>query len=283
VITASAGVAFFQWRSYRTEPQMVNHRVVDERAVDESGAIFSSAAALSPGQMVYESMADDRFVLRAAGPSGSRIFEFDGHAFHPSVPLAGEPVYFELLAGGRSQISRYRDSSRTLELIPDAEGIEPAISADGTKLAFVSSGSLVLLENGVRSLLAGGKGALEVSGPTFFRDGRRIVFTEGRPGKRTIRSLAISGGVQQTLIEGGDCFEPAVSPNGSFLAFSCSGGGGTQVWLLDLKSRIRRQLTHGSCNNTFPAWDPDSGSVVFASDCNRGVELPALYRAVIGQ
>jgi hypothetical protein len=277
VIAASAGDAFLQWRTYRTEPQIVNQRVLAE-----PGSVFSSAAALSPGQIVYESMAEDRFVLRA---SGSRIFEFEGHALHPSVPRSGEPVYFELLAGGHSRISMVRDSSQTPESVAgaDLDGIEPAISPDGTKLAFVSRGSLVVIEGGVRSVLASGA----VSSPGFFPDNRRIAFAQGPTGNRGIRSATLAGNEHgdepRTLVEGGDCFEPAVSPDGSSLAFSCSGSGGSQVWLLDLKTGVRRQITHGDCNNTFPAWDPDSSSVVFSSDCNRGVELPSLYRAEIRQ
>jgi Tol biopolymer transport system component len=221
-------------------------------------------------------------VLRA---SGSRIFEFEGHALHPSVPRSGEPVYFELLAGGHSRISMVRDSSQTPESVAgaDLDGIEPAISPDGTKLAFVSRGSLVVIEGGVRSVLASGA----VSSPGFFPDNRRIAFAQGPTGNRGIRSATLAGNEHgdepRTLVEGGDCFEPAVSPDGSSLAFSCSGSGGSQVWLLDLKTGVRRQITHGDCNNTVPAWDPDSSSVVFSSDCNRGVELPSLYRAEIRQ
>ncbi len=253
VIAASVGDAFLQWRSYRTEPEVVSQHVLAE-----AGAIFSSAAALSPAQIVYESMSEDRFVLRASGSAGSRTLKFEGHALHPSVPRAGEPIYFELLAGGHSHISMIRDSSQTLESVAgaDLDGIEPAISPDGTKLAFVSRGSLVVLDGGVRSVLAGGEASGEVSGPAFFPDSRRIAFAEGPPGNRSIRSAAATGDEPQTLVEGGDCFEPAISPDGSTLAFSCSGSGGSQLWLLDLKTGIRRQINHGACNNTFPAWIP---------------------------
>jgi Tol biopolymer transport system component len=251
--------------------------------VVEPGAIFSSAAALSRAATIYEFMTQDRFVLRSSGPAGLRTFEFEGHAFHPSVPLDGEPVYFELLAGGHSHISLYRDSTKTLEPVAgaDLDAIEPAVSPDGTKLAFVSGGSLVLLEGGVRSVVAGGRVAEEVSSPAFFPDGRRIAFAEGPSGSRRIRSVAVSGREPQTLSEGGDCFEPAVAPDGSVVAFTCSSNGGSQVWLLDLRTGSRRQITHGACNNTYPAWDSDSRAVVFSSDCNRGVELPALFRAAI--
>jgi Tol biopolymer transport system component len=279
VVAVSAGVAYFQWSSYQREPQIANrHAVVDP------GALFSSAAALSEARMIYESIGHDRFVLRASEPAGLRTFEFEGPAFHPSSPLAGEPVYFELLTGGHSRISAYRDSTKTLESVAgaDLDAIEPVVSPDGTKLAFVSKGgSLVLLDQGVRSVLAGGDVAGEVSGPAFFRDGRHIVFAEGPSGHRAIRSVASSGNERRTLFEGGDCFEPAVAPDGSSLAFSCTGDGGSQVWLLDLKTGMRRRITQGACNNTYPAWDPDSRAVVFASDCNRGVELPALFRATL--
>jgi len=278
VVALSAGDAYRQWVFYRMEPQMVNRH-----AVVEPGALFSSAAALSSDAMIYESIAQDRFVLRSAGRAGARTFGFEGYAFHPSLPLAGGPVYFELLAGGHSQISEYRESTKSVAPLvgADPDAIEPAISPDGTKLAFVSRGSLITLEGSVRSMVVGGDAAGEVSGPAFFPDGLHLVFSQGQAGRRDIRSVAVSGGDRNTLIEGGDCFEPAVAPDGTSLAFSCSGGGGSQIWLLDLKSGGRRVITHGACNNTYPAWDPDSRSVVFSSDCNRGVELPALYRATI--
>jgi hypothetical protein len=259
VIAASAGEAYFQWNSYRTEPTMLYPHALVQR-----GAIFSSAAALGPDRMVYESMAEDRFVLR----DDSKTFKFEGHAFHPAVPLSGEPIYFELLAGGRSQIVAYPGSAETIEL----NATEPAISPDGTRLAYVSQGSLVVRQNGIRL-------GSDVTGPAFFPDGQHIAYTEGPPGNREIHSIALAGTDQQSLTKAGDCFEPAVAPNGSSIAFACSGGGGTQVWLLDLKTGNRRQITQGACNNTNPAWAPDASSVVFASDCNRGVELPALLRA----
>src|SRR6202012_1614101 len=106
--------------------------------------------AVSAGRVVYESMARDRFVLRSASAAGLRTFPFEGHAFHPSLPASGEPVYFELLSGGHSQIYAYRDSSKTLEPVSgaDLDAFEPAVSPDGGKLAFVSGRSLVLLERG---------------------------------------------------------------------------------------------------------------------------------------
>ena len=150
------------------------------------------------------------------------------------------------------------------------DAIEPAISPDGTKLAYISHGALVVPQTGLRF-------GTEISGPAFFPDGQRIAYAEGPPGNRRI---AVSGDL---LIQEGDCFEPAVARDGSTVAFTCIGGGGSQIWLFNLKTRTRRQITHGACNNTHPAWASDSRSLVFSSDCNRGVELPSLLRATLAE
>ena len=255
-LTIAAGIsavaAGLRWNTYRTEPPQIA-----ELVAPRPGALFSSAPAVSHSGVIYESMERDFFNLR----SGELSWPMDGEAFHPSVPLSGSPVYFELVSHGQSQIAKLDP-----ELSIVARGaIEPAISPDGQALAYIAGGSLYLNGN----LLVQG----DVSDPAFFPDGRRIVFAQGFPGRRSIRAAGADGGVT-TLVEGGDNLQPAVSPDGRFLAYVHA----QQVWLRDLKSGAGRRLTSGACNNTWPAWDSDSRSVVFASDCSRGYGLPALYR-----
>ena len=76
--------------------------------------------------------------------------------------------------------------------------------------------------------------------------------------------------------------DTALSPDTTKLAF-VSGDklGNHQVWVRDLQSGKSRQVTQGFCNSDSPTWDPGSQFIVFASDCNRGYGLPALYRARI--
>ena len=152
---------------------------------------------------------------------------------------------------------------------------EPAISRDGRRLAFASNGLLYVREAGVISPVIPSHAA---SGPAFFPDGRQIAFAEGQPGRRSIRVVSVSGGQASTLTERGDCFAPAISPDGTLLAHVVSGTGNRQVWVQDLTSHASWPITSGACNNDAPAWDADSRTVVFASDCGRGLGLPALYR-----
>jgi hypothetical protein len=72
------------------------------------------------------------------------------------------------------------------------------------------------------------------------------------------------------------------SPDGKWVAFESTETGPRQIWLRDAASGTAQLLTGGNCNNTSPAWELDSQAIIFASDCGRGMGLPALYRARIG-
>lgn len=73
----------------------------------------------------------------------------------------------------------------------------------------------------------------------------------------------------------------AGSPDGKWIAFTGTVAGATQIFLRPVTGTKAVSLTGGYCNSSSPAWDLDSKSIVFASDCGRGVGLPSLYRARI--
>jgi hypothetical protein len=72
---------------------------------------------------------------------------------------------------------------------------------------------------------------------------------------------------------------PATSPDDRWRAFTVQQGGSKQVWVQPAGGGPATQITGGACNSFAPVWDLDSRSIVFASDCGRGLGLPALYRA----
>ncbi|HZL17340.1 MAG TPA: hypothetical protein VFG23_06315 [Polyangia bacterium] len=71
---------------------------------------------------------------------------------------------------------------------------------------------------------------------------------------------------------------PAVSPDGRWLAYAEEEGGGWQLTLLELATGLRRRLMDADCNAVTPIWQSDSQTLVYASDCGRGVGQTALYR-----
>jgi glycosyl transferase family 87/WD40 repeat protein len=74
-----------------------------------------------------------------------------------------------------------------------------------------------------------------------------------------------------------------VSPNGKWIVFTSNSKGSQQIFLRRANPGSPLQLTGGNCNSSSPAWELDSKAIVFASDCGRGIGLPALYRAKLDQ
>jgi Tol biopolymer transport system component len=70
-----------------------------------------------------------------------------------------------------------------------------------------------------------------------------------------------------------------ISPDGKWIAFTAAASGRKRILLRKLSEKNAIALTGGNCNSFAPAWDLDSRGIVFASDCGRGIGLPALYRA----
>jgi hypothetical protein len=79
----------------------------------------------------------------------------------------------------------------------------------------------------------------------------------------------------------GDATDFAVSPDGKWAAFTSAQTNSNQVWLKNLSTGQTEQLTGGNCNSQSPAWELDSQSILFTSDCGRGMGLPVLYRAPV--
>jgi Tol biopolymer transport system component len=86
------------------------------------------------------------------------------------------------------------------------------------------------------------------------------------------------GGGSVRAMNVNDARYPAVSPDGHWLAYSELRGGNWNLWLRDLSSGEARRLTEAPCNQMEPAWSADSKSLIYASDCGRGLWFTMLCK-----
>jgi hypothetical protein len=99
----------------------------------------------------------------------------------------------------------------------------------------------------------------------------------GRPSLFVLnRSGTVTGGIQPFGAEGSRY--PAVSPDGHWLAYSQLQGGNWNLWLRDMNGSTTQRITHAACNATEPAWEADSKTLLYASDCGRALRFSALCR-----
>jgi len=75
--------------------------------------------------------------------------------------------------------------------------------------------------------------------------------------------------------------EATISPDGKWVAYTADSQGWEQVWIRPSAGGSGTRLTGGNCSSGSPAWEPDSKAIIFASDCDRGLGLPTLYRAPV--
>lgn len=73
---------------------------------------------------------------------------------------------------------------------------------------------------------------------------------------------------------------PAVSPDGKRLAFSVRERGSWHLFVRTIATGYERQLTHAPCNAISPAWGDDH-TLLYATDCGRGVGLSAIARVAL--
>lgn len=197
MIVTAALLAERSLASYSREPGQRWHPVAVEH-----GAIYSSLPAVLRSGIVYESIGMDRYVLRWRHGDRTKVFSFDGEAFHPVALSPDGPIRFELVAHGHSTIMHFNP--------------------------------------GVTNAVMGG-------------------------------SPAPSAGSSVT------------SPDGKCVAFTSATAGTTQIYLRKIGEAKLTRLTDGDCNSFAPAWELDSKAILFASDCGRGIGLPALYRAPLNE
>ncbi|HWY53802.1 MAG TPA: glycosyltransferase 87 family protein [Terriglobales bacterium] len=73
---------------------------------------------------------------------------------------------------------------------------------------------------------------------------------------------------------------PSISPDGQQLAFSRRDQGSWHLVVHELATGYEQQLTHASCNAISPSWE-NARTLLYATDCGRGVGLSAIARVVL--
>lgn len=153
-----------------------------------------------------------------------------------------------------------------VRLVHPDEDIDPALSPDGTRIAFVRAsyqthdgeGALLLFEPAfrrVRRLAARG------ADPSWSPDGRRLVFSR----RGDLYRLSVTSGRVTRLTRGRPVdIDPAWSPDGRRIAF-VRYGQRASLLVLDLATGRTRTLFAGPPDLRDPAWSPRGDAIAFAT------------------
>jgi Glycosyltransferase family 87/WD40-like Beta Propeller Repeat len=103
-----------------------------------------------------------------------------------------------------------------------------------------------------------------------------IVFAALKAGVATLFERGADGRIVQLIQD--EARYPAVSPDGKWLVYSQLRHGNWNLRLRDRSTGSTRALTDAPCNAVEPAWESDSRTLLFASDCGGAIGLTSLYR-----
>jgi len=71
---------------------------------------------------------------------------------------------------------------------------------------------------------------------------------------------------------------PALSPDGRWLAYSHLDHGFWNLWIRDQANGTSRRIANVPCNQIQPAWEGDSHTLLYGTDCGRSVWFTAIAR-----
>ena len=219
--------------------------------------------------------------LRTIQPAGTDLF-------HPTVAPGRSEGWAEVAGAGGSRVVRFSPNAAELSVAALPTEIEdagtPVISSDGSRLGFIRThrgrGHLWLLERSTGAQRAVTSAEWDVLDFGFFPD-NRVVFAARRgvasPG------LYVVGADTTALVRPrrswrrtGRFATPPSRPMGAGSptpsASAETGSSGCCRWI----GESAGSLTSADCNSISPAWRPDSRSLVYATDCARGVALTTL-------
>ena len=244
-------LVLFGWLFNVTQASVANAQVLQKRyfgSVDEAGAM----------RVAREFAAD--IIAQFGGKSllGSKIYFVSDRTGRQEI-WSMDPD-----GANQQQISKYRSIS-----------IMPAVSPDGTKIAFTSFAKgnpaifIYSVETG-RFLPFYNQVASMNATPDFTPDGSRIVYASTASGFAQIYSANLDGSnLQRISTSRAIEVEPKVNPkNGNEIVFVSGRSGPQQIYKMNLDGANVERLTPGEGEASNPAWHP--GGEILAYSWTRG-------------
>jgi TolB protein len=209
-----------------------------------------------------------------------------GAGSDPSWSAKGKLAFIHRDAQGEADIQEQDQDGQGLHGMSGQakEGLHPAWSPDGSKLAFAQEveaeekteiNVLDVTTGSVRRVTHTPMSAIE---PSWSPDGSKLAFAVLQPDfTYDIDVVNVDGTGLRTVVHGpGNAVEPAWSPDGTRLVFGSdrdSPLGFHGLYVINVDGSGLTKLTGGDWDDSHPSWSPDGTTIVFSrrvSQCVAG-------------
>ena len=241
--------------------------------VDDDGNRLADANDLKWTSLAPDvAIVDDRGNVTGVGFGGARIVAITdwGEADTIEVFVQGQLLVAGYDTEGVSDLYTLDlDSMMVVARITDDMATEVAArySPDGTRIAYVSNavdGIKILVmdaDGSDQRRLTSAPDSIVEDSPEWTPDGSRIVYSSGG----SIWIINVDGSDPRQLTSGGTRDDqPAVSPDGTVIAYRSAGRRGTDIYLMSIDGQQQRPLRETSELEMAPAWFSD-GQLAYLS------------------
>lgn len=207
----------------------------------------ASGSATTAKRIAYVS-AGDLWTIGADGTGTTNLGETPNN---PSFASDGQTIVFDDGASVRViAAAGPADSSTVL-----CAGTNAALSPDGTKIAYVSGGNVVVSALDCTGTVSFGAG----SSPAWAPDGTQVVFVDSAA---DIAVAPAGGGSPEKLgATGAAESDPSWSPDGARIAYV----SGSELFVMNATGSGRQQLTSNAVAESSPSWAPGGDEIVYAA------------------
>jgi hypothetical protein len=250
------------------------------RIAPPAATLLATQPRVDLGNNFFVAMSADGY--RISDPDGAVLIDQQQPRSADQLSFTISPdhrIFTEVADASGSRIVRASDLGLVME---DAE--YPAISVDGNQLAFIRErkgrGSLwtmpMSLEDSLRPPSAMRLTAedYDVRDLSFLRSGA-LLFLASHEGSTGLFSLHPGAAPVPFFSSAAEIANFALSPDERHIAFTKRIHNRWQLAVLDMSTRRVEVLTTTDCNAYTPTWRSRS-SIVYSTDCGRGVGLTAL-------
>lgn len=220
-----------------------------------SGLDFEKSPLWSPdGTKIVYSDTVDLWIMKADG-SDARKLTNDGFEKYPGgFTPDGKLLIFENVFATRGIYSLDLENNQTTLI--RSEGRSPAVSPDGTKIAY-------WYFDGYYVMNIDGSDAKVISRDIIQRRGKSIAWSPDGThlacvsADDNIKLYNLNGSEVSNLTNGqGLNFSPDFSPDGKYLSFTSDRSGDNEIYVLNLASGVTTRVTHNIQNDEGAVWRP---------------------------